>query len=56
MANQMTQVLEKDEIKLLRDQLTPEEIFLLGFLKGFDRKVVQEWEENELWDFNFEED
>lgn len=37
-----TQILEKEELTLLREQmLSSEELFLLQFLKGYNRKKSQ---------------
>ncbi len=55
MTKQITHILEKDELNLLREQLSPEEVFLLGFLKGFDRNVMREWDKNGLWNFDINE-
>jgi len=40
---------EKEEIALLSEQVDPREMFILGYLKGFDRKVMREWSEKGLW-------
>jgi len=34
---------------ILEEQLDPEELFLVGFLKGFNRKNMMDWNEKELW-------
>ena len=39
---------ETDEVALFERDLTPEEVFILGFLKGFNRKNSQQWSEREL--------
>jgi hypothetical protein len=54
MTKQHTEVLENEEVELLREHLSPDEIFLLGFLKGFDRRVTQEWEDEGLLDISLE--
>lgn len=42
MANITQQILEKEERELLREQmLEPEELFLLQYLKGANRKASQ---------------
>lgn len=43
MTNITQQVLEKEERQLLREQLlAPEELFLLSYLKGANRKASQQ--------------
>ena len=54
MKKQTTQIIEKDEMRFLQDYLTPEEVFLLGFLKSFDRRIVKKWEEDGLWSLYYE--
>jgi hypothetical protein len=46
--------LDKDEVDILSDQLDSREMFILGFLKGFNRTNTREWTENGLWDFSEE--
>jgi hypothetical protein len=43
---------EYEEIEILREQLDPEEMYILGFLKGFDRKTLKDWSEKGLMDFS----
>ncbi|MFA4953053.1 MAG: hypothetical protein WC584_02430 [Candidatus Pacearchaeota archaeon] len=38
----------KEEIEILGKQLDPQEIFLVGFLKGFNRYNLRQWQELEL--------
>jgi len=45
---------EEDELEILSRQVTPDELFILSFLKGFNRKVTREWEKKGLWDFSVE--
>jgi len=45
---------EKDELEFLKRELNSEELFLLSFLKGFNRKVTKEWDEKGFWDFSIE--
>lgn len=42
---------EIEEIVLIERELTPEEVFILGFLKGFNRKNSQQWNQRELGNF-----
>lgn len=43
---------ENDEVDLLSNQLDPKEMYILGFLKGFDRKTLRAWSEKGLMDFS----
>jgi hypothetical protein len=45
---------EKDEIEILTDDLNldPREMYVLGFLKGFDRKKLRDWNRKGLIDFS----
>ncbi len=43
---------ERDEIDILSDQLEPKELYILGFLKGFDRRVLKEWGKKGIFDFS----
>lgn len=54
MKKQKLELIDGDEIKLLSNQVSPEEMFIIGFLKGFDRKTLKEWEDNEIIDFSIE--
>ena len=40
----------KEEINLLSEELNPEEKYVLGFLKGFDRRKMKEWQKQGLFD------
>jgi len=42
---------DKDEIEILSEQLDPQEMYVLGFLKGFDRSTLKEWGKKGLMDF-----
>jgi len=42
----------KDELEILSQQLDAREMYILGFLKGFDRKQLKEWGEKGLMDFS----
>lgn len=43
-------LMETEEIQLLRQQfLSPEELFLLKFMNGFDRKKNAQWQEAGIW-------
>lgn len=44
----------KKEIEMLSNQLDPREFYILGFLKGFDRKTLKEWSKKGLIDFSIE--
>jgi hypothetical protein len=46
---------EKDELDILTDDinLDPREMYVLGFLKGFDRAVLKEWSKKGLIDISF---
>lgn len=45
-----TQLMEKEEISLLREEfLKPEELFLLKFMNSFNRTRNREWTEQGLW-------
>ncbi len=44
----------EEEIRMLSEQLDPREMFILGYLKGFDRKVMKEWDERGLWENSIE--
>jgi len=39
-----------EEINYLSDELDPREMFILGFLKGFDRRTMKDWSNKGLWD------
>lgn len=54
MKKQKLELADSDEISLLSKQVSPEEMFILGFLKGFDRKTLKEWNDNEIIDFSIE--
>jgi len=40
----------KQEIDYLSNQLDPNEIIILGYLKGFNRKTMKEWQRMGLYD------
>jgi len=42
----------QDEVEILSHQLSPEEMYIVGFLKGFDRQVLKEWQEKGILDFS----
>jgi hypothetical protein len=42
----------QDEVEILSGQLSPEEMYVVGFLKGFNRQVLKEWQKRELLDFS----
>ena len=33
----------QDEIEILSAQLSPQEMYIVGFLKGFNREILREW-------------
>jgi hypothetical protein len=39
----------KAEIAYLCDQLDSNELLILGYLKGFDRKIMREWQRKGLY-------
>ena len=41
----------KNENQILSEQLNPEEMYVLGFIKGFDRKTLKDWSRKGLMDF-----
>jgi len=43
-----SQTMLEEEIEILGKQLEPREVFLLGFLKGFNRNNLRQWQEQEL--------
>jgi hypothetical protein len=51
MTRQKQDVISEDEMSLLEENLTPEEIFIVGFLKGFNRENMREWKERGLGAF-----
>lgn len=44
----------KDEIEILSNQLSPEEMYIAGFLKGFNRDTLRAWQEEGILDFSVE--
>lgn len=42
----------KDELEILSEQLDSKELYILGYLKGFDRKTLKEWDKKGLMDFS----
>ncbi len=45
---------EIDELDMLSEQLDPREMYILGFLKGFDRKTLKAWGEKGFFDFSID--
>lgn len=39
------------ELEILKKQLEPEDMYIIGYLKGFDRKMMKEWREKGLWEY-----
>ena len=52
MRNKYKYVNAQDEIEILSTQLTPEEMYIVGFLKGFNRQTLKEWQEEGILDFS----
>ncbi|VVB78618.1 Uncharacterised protein [uncultured archaeon] len=54
MKKQYSQPFEKEELEILTEELNldPREMYVLGFLKGFDRKTLKEWNKKGLMDFS----
>jgi len=48
MKQQQIELTDIEEMEILRDQLDSRDLFLLGFLKGFNRTNMQEWSRKEL--------
>ena len=44
-----------EEVAILSEQLDPKEIFLAGYLKGFNRSNMKAWQEQNLWEI-YQED
>jgi len=42
----------KWESKFSQEILASEDLFMLGFLKGFDRKVSESWNNKGIWNFS----
>lgn len=43
-----TQLASEEEMRFMEEELSPEEVFILGFLKGFNRRNMKMWVEMEL--------
>ncbi|MBS3079332.1 hypothetical protein J4218_04375 [Candidatus Pacearchaeota archaeon] len=41
---------DKDEFAILSEQLDSKEMMILSYLKGFDRKIMREWQRKGLYD------
>ncbi|MEK6895547.1 MAG: hypothetical protein AABX48_03425 [Nanoarchaeota archaeon] len=39
-----------EELEILESQLGPDELFIVGYLKGFNRQVTRDWAERDLWE------
>ena len=52
MRKQQLSLSEKEELDLLSEQLDPREMYVIGFMKGFDRKALKEWNKKGLMDFS----
>ena len=42
----------QNEIEILSHQLSPEEMYIVGFLKGFNRQTLRDWQEEGILDFS----
>jgi hypothetical protein len=51
MKNQTFSYEGKDEFEILSEQLNSEEMQVLGYIKGFDRKTLKAWNKKGLMDF-----
>lgn len=45
---QQNQLASEEEMRVIREELSPEEVFILGFLKGFNRENMKLWIDMEL--------
>ena len=52
MKHQKIQIADREEMEILKNQLDSRDLFLIGFLKGFNRSNMKEWAENDLSVFN----
>jgi hypothetical protein len=43
---------QEQEMEILSEQVNPEEFYILGFLKGFDRETLKKWNKKGLMDFS----
>ena len=38
----------EQELRMLSEQLTPEELYIIQYLKSFNRENMRDWQEREL--------
>lgn len=43
---------EQEEIAMLAKEINPSEMYILGFLKGFSRKTLEDWNDKGIFDFS----
>lgn len=43
---------ENEELELLSEELDSRDMYVLGYLKGFDRKTLKKWGNEGLLDFS----
>ncbi|MDP2925624.1 MAG: hypothetical protein Q8N99_04590 [Nanoarchaeota archaeon] len=51
MKRQHQSLTQKQEIEILSKQLDPEDMYIIGYIKGFDRKLMKEWSEKGIWEY-----
>ena len=44
--------MEAHEMELLADQLDSREMFIVGFLKGFNRTTMKEWQKQGIGEYS----
>jgi hypothetical protein len=54
MKTQKSEFADSNEMNILRSQVSPEDMFIIGFLKGFDRKTLKKWKDKEMMDFSID--
>jgi hypothetical protein len=42
---------DENEFEMLKEKLDQKELFILGFLKGFDREKMKKWTKDEIWEY-----
>ncbi len=56
MNKQYQKFISPEEMSVLSGELDPEEIFILGFLRGFNRKNMKEWGDKDFGIFQSNSD
>jgi hypothetical protein len=51
MKKQYPRLISPEEMSMISGELNPEEVFVLSFLRGFNRDNMKEWSENDLAGF-----